>query len=221
MSDPTLSASAATAANAGLFMFTRFPQPGYTKTRLISALGASGAANIQRQMTEHLLKRFQAPHLRQALALQVHFTGGTSQQMLNWLSDRFSCVPPLVPQCEGDLGERLTFALSQGFATGLQHIVVVGSDCPDVDEEKIMQSLKLLRSHDVVLGPAIDGGYYLIGLNQPYPCLFEHIPWSSAQVLQSTRAIAAHQGLSVALLSPLSDVDRPEDLSLWYALQDS
>ena len=221
MSASTLSASSANAAaNAGLFIFTRFPQPGRTKTRLIAAVGAAGAANIQRQMTEHLLNRFQSLHLRR-LALQVHFTGGTAQQMLDWLGDRFLRPSALVPQCEGDLGERLSFALSQGFAAGLQQIVIVGSDCPDIDEEKIVQSLGLLASHDVVLGPAVDGGYYLIGLNRPCPCLFEHIPWSSAQVLESTRVIAARNNLSVALLSPLSDVDRPEDLPLWYALQNS
>ena len=218
MSISTLTVSA---ANACLFLFTRFPQPGQTKTRLIATLGAAGAAAVQRQMTEHLLNRFQALYLTQSLALQVHFTGGSAQQMLGWLTNECSRVPRLVRQCEGDLGDRLTFALQQGFASGLHQIVVVGSDCPSLDAEKIVQALTLLKSHDVVLGPAVDGGYYLIGLSQPYPYLFKNIPWSTDQVLEKTRAIAAHNGLSVALLSPLSDVDRPEDLPLWYALKDS
>ncbi|MGB3298745.1 MAG: TIGR04282 family arsenosugar biosynthesis glycosyltransferase [Phormidesmis sp.] len=219
-------------AIAGLFVFTRFPQPGHTKTRLIPAVGAVGAANLQRQMTEHLLNRFQnfcwqtsfqaePADQSPALALQVHFTGGTTAQMLSWLGNQQTSelAYSLVPQCSGDLGERLSFALDRGFAKGLTPIVVVGSDCPSVDSAKITQALALLGSHDVVIGPATDGGYYLIGLNRPCPFLFEAIPWSTEQVLETTRAIAGHHNLSIALLSPLSDIDSPEDLPLWYSLK--
>lgn len=216
-------------AIAGLFLFTRFPQPGHTKTRLIPAVGAVGAADLQRQMTEYLLGCFQDICLQQlsqremaiALTLQVHFTGGTTAQMLSWLGKQQTSelAYSLVPQCKGDLGARLTFALDRGFTSGLNQIVVVGSDCPSVNQAKIRQTLTLLRSHDVVIGPAIDGGYYLIGLNRPCPFLFENIPWSTDRVLETTRAIAAHHNLSVALLSPLSDIDCPEDLPLWYDLK--
>ncbi len=199
----------------GLFVFTRFPQPGRTKTRLIPALGAVGAADLQRQMTEHLLKRFQRFCPQRQLALEVHFAGGSCEQMAGWLGD--STV--LTPQCEGELGERLTFALRRGFTAGLERIVVVGSDCPDVSEVQIAQALALLKSYDVVLGPAVDGGYYLIGLNSFCPTLFEDIPWSTERVLETTQAIAHRCGLSVALLTPLSDIDRPEDLPLWHNLK--
>lgn len=206
-------ASDCAVATAGLFLFTRFPQPGRTKTRLIPALGASGAADLQRQMTEHLLRRFQGFCEGQSLALEVHFAGGTTAQMRHWLGD----AVVLKPQGKGDLGDRLKFALQQGFTAGLQPIIVIGSDCPEVSEAQIAPALTLLKSHDVVLGPAVDGGYYLIGLNRLYVPLFENIPWSTAQVLERTRAIAHQSGLSLAQLDPLSDIDRPEDLPLWNA----
>ena len=198
---------------AGLFLFTRFPQPGQTKTRLIPALGAAGAADLQRQMTEYLLRRFQRICQARQLALEVHFAGGSRAQMRHWLGD----TAVLTPQCQGDLGERLTFALRQGFVGGLQQILVVGSDCPDITEAQIKQALTALETHDVVLGPAVDGGYYLIGLNRLHAPLFENIPWSTARVLERTAAIARQSDLSVALLAPLSDIDRPEDLPLWQA----
>lgn len=201
------------ASPAGLFLFTRFPQPGQTKTRLIPALGAVGAADLQRQMTEHLLRRFQGVCQEHLITLEVHFAGGNLTQMRRWLGD----TAALMPQCQGELGERLTFALQRGFAGGLQQIIVTGSDCPDIAEAQITRSLALLKTHDVVLGPAVDGGYYLIGLNRLYAPLFENIPWSTAQVLERTQAIAHQSNLSVALLDPLSDIDRPEDLPLWNA----
>ena len=205
-------ASDSAVATAGLFLFTRFPQPGQTKTRLIPALGASGAADLQRQMTEYLLRRLRG-FCQGRIALEVHFAGGTMAQMRHWLGD--SAV--LMPQGEGDLGDRLKLALCRGFAAGLQHIIVIGSDCPDVSEVQIARALALLDSHDVVLGPAVDGGYYLIGLNRLHAPLFENIPWSTARVLERTAAIARHSDLSVALLAPLSDIDRPEDLPVWKA----
>jgi uncharacterized protein len=206
-------ASASSISNAanGLYIFTRFPQPGCTKTRLIPTLGTVGAANLQRQMTEHLLARFQSPRLQKSLLLEVHFTGGTTQQMADWLGNAVK----IAPQCEGDLGERLIYSLEQGFAAGLQRILVVGSDCPALDETQIMQALKLLSSHDIVLGPAVDGGYYLIGLNRLYAPLFENVPWGTNRVLETTQTLATNGGLSVALLNCLPDIDRPEDLPLW------
>lgn len=201
---------------AGLFMVTRFPQPGRTKTRLISALGPEGAAQLQRQMTEHLLQRFQQVCRRQRLALEVHFTGGSHRQMLNWLGAHIS----LKPQCDGDLGRRLSYAFERGFAAGLRRVLMVGSDCPGIGSRHIAQALTQLEMHDVVLGPAEDGGYYLVGLKAPQPRLFETISWGQSCVLQQTLAIATRHHLSTALLNPLPDIDRPEDLHLWAAYAD-
>ena len=196
-----------------LFVFTRFPQAGCTKTRLIPALGKRGAADLQKQMTEYLLDRLTvATHPN--LSMQVQFTGGTVAQMEDWIGSRHQ----LVPQADGDLGDRLTAAFKRGFTQGLSKIVIIGSDCPSLEKKTILEAITLLDTHDVVLGPAADGGYYLIGLSEPQAFLFQNIPWSTEQVLGTTKAIAAKHSLSVALLDTRSDIDRPEDLPLWYAL---
>ncbi len=203
--------SSSVSADCGLLVFTRLPVPGKTKTRLIPSLGTHGAANLQKQMTEHLLTQFQ--NLQQ-LTLQVHFAGGTAQDMRSWLGNELT----FIAQSEGDLGVRLASALRQGFTAGLQRIVIVGSDCPTLGEAQIIEAFLHLQSHDVVIGPATDGGYYLIGLNQLHAALFENIPWGSDRVFTITQEIAHRQNLSVALLSPLSDIDRPEDVPLWHQI---
>lgn len=194
-----------------LFMVTRFPRPGRTKTRLIPALGAEGAAQLQRQMTEHLLQKFQPLCHRQGLTFEVHFAGGSTAQMLQWLGPQVN----LKPQCQGDLGRRLSHVFDQGFAAGLERILVVGSDCPAIEAAQILQALERLNSHDVVLGPAEDGGYYLVGLRAAQPALFQGVHWGQDCVLHQTVAIAARRRLAVGLLPPLPDIDRPEDLPLW------
>ncbi|MDB9529144.1 TIGR04282 family arsenosugar biosynthesis glycosyltransferase [Oscillatoria sp. CS-180] len=201
----------ATIVETGLFMMTRFPQPGYTKTRMIPALGPEGAAWLQQRMTEHLLQRFVGLHHHRELSFEVHFTGATSTQMLDWLGHQVV----LKAQCEGNLGQRLSYAFEQGFADGLSRILVMGSDCPSLGEAHIFQALKLLNTRDVVLGPAEDGGYYLIGLKAPQPELFEGITWGQSCVLEQTLAIANRYCLSTSLLKSLPDIDRPEDLPLW------
>ncbi len=201
---------------AGVFVMTRLPQPGQTKTRLIPALGAVGAAHLQRQMTEHVLGRLAAIGGALPITVEVHFTGGTLAQMRDWLGPHLA----LQPQCEGDLGQRLAYALAQGLAAGFSPILMVASDCPGIAASHIEQAVRQLEQVDVVLGPATDGGYYLIGLNQLQPWLFEGIAWGQASVLAQTIAIARQHALTVALLSPLGDIDRPEDLSLWEAYRD-
>jgi hypothetical protein len=202
----------ATAA-VGLLMMTRFPQPGRTKTRLIPVLGPEGAADLQRQMTEHLLERLQPYCRRNLIRLEIHFTGGTPGQMRHWLGHQVS----LSPQCEGPLGQRLSHAFEQGFATELQRILIIASDCPGIGKQEITQAVQALDTHDVVLGPAEDGGYYLIGLKTPQPQLFAAISWGQSCVLQQTIARATQAHLTVSLLQPLPDIDRPEDLPRWAA----
>lgn len=196
-----------------LLVFTRYPQAGQTKTRLIPALGAAGAASLQRQMTEHLLRQIQPFCLAQQINLKIHFAGGSRAQMLNWLGSDVS----LISQCTGSLGQKLIFALTQAFTEGTTRAIVIGSDCPTLGNREIAQALGQLNSHDVVLGPAADGGYYLIALRAMHRCLFEDIPWGTDQVLAMTQAIAHRHHLSVAQLGILTDIDRPEDLPIWEA----
>lgn len=194
-----------------LIIFTRYPEPGNTKTRLIPVLGAEGAATLQRQMTEHKLVEVNQLLTFYPLSVEVHFAGGNEQLMQEWLGSSLVYRR----QSEGDIGDRMASAFQLSFAAGMTAGVLIGSDCPDLNAPLMAEAFQLLRQHDLVLGPALDGGYYLIGLRRLIPELFTGIPWSTAEVLQQTITIAKRLGLAVAKLPLLSDVDRPEDLSVW------
>lgn len=195
----------------GLLMFTRYPEPGHTKTRLIPHLGAEGAATLQRQMTEHVLTQMTAAAQRLPLAVEVHFAGGSLAQMQDWLGDTVTYWA----QSTGSLGDRLIAAFSQSFALGRPGAIAIGSDCPALGAEHLAAALQAMERVDVAIGPATDGGYYLIGLRQLEPALFKDIDWGTERVLKQTLAVATAQGLTVELLAPLTDVDYPEDLPQW------
>ncbi len=203
--------------NSTLIIFTRYPEPGKTKTRMIPALGAEGAAKLQRLMTEHTLK--QARQLPNKIAIEIHFTGGDSfacaernrAKMQDWLGKDLIYKE----QTHGDLGKRMHFAFESAFATGKDRVVIIGVDCPDLDREILQAAFNAFDPHDLVLGPAADGGYYLIGLCRLVPELFVGIDWGSDRVLAQTKKIADRSPLNTYYLPVLNDVDRPEDLSIW------
>jgi rSAM/selenodomain-associated transferase 1 len=117
----------------------------------------------------------------------------------------------LAPQGDGDLGARLERAFGDAFAGGLERVVIIGSDCPEANAQDVRQAWAELQEHDTVIGPAADGGYWLIGLRAPQPPLFHNIEWSSAQVLARTLQRAKQLGLRVQLLRILTDVDTAGD----------
>ncbi len=195
-----------------LLVFTRYPEPGRVKTRLISALGPAGAAELHRQMVEHCLwevRRWLA--VDKAVEVEMRFTGGTAAQMRDWLGDGFTYRL----QDEGDLGDRLSQACRTAFNEGATQVLIIGTDCPGVNAEILTAASQELPHQDVILGPATDGGYYLIGMQRWMPELFQGIAWSTASVLAETLAIAQRLQLRTQLLTPLSDVDYPADLVHW------
>ncbi|MGF1479174.1 MAG: TIGR04282 family arsenosugar biosynthesis glycosyltransferase [Cyanophyceae cyanobacterium] len=198
-----------------LLIFTRYPEPGKTKTRLIPALGEAGAANLQQQMTQHTLKQAKELRSQRPLSIQVYYAGGSSTVMQAWLG-------PDLTYCQqgvGDLGQRMKQAFQSALAAGMERVVAIGTDCPDIDAAILAKALTALKQHDLVLGPAEDGGYYLIGLKRLVPELFTGIDWGTETVLRSTQHIAQTLGLTVYSLRLLNDVDRPEDLSIWEPYQ--
>ncbi|MUL35937.1 TIGR04282 family arsenosugar biosynthesis glycosyltransferase [Gloeocapsopsis dulcis] len=192
-----------------LVVFTRYPEPGKAKTRLIPALGATKAAQLQRQMTEHTL--LQVSKCDRSLTVEVRFADGNLEVMQQWLGHHLDYQP----QGEGDLGMRIKRSLTAAFTRGSQRVVIIGTDCPGITAELLETAFHQLHEYDLVLGPAIDGGYYLIGVNRLIAELFNDIAWGSSEVLQQTQAIAQKLNLSVMLLPALADVDRPEDLVVW------
>ncbi|OUL37628.1 hypothetical protein BV372_01320 [Nostoc sp. T09] len=194
-----------------LIIFTRYPEPGKTKTRLIPALGDIGAANLQKQMTEYTI--FQAKELQKAttISFEVRFVGGNLQLMQDWLG----LALVYKSQGEGDLGERMMRSLEDAFQSGMEQVIIIGTDCPGVNSQLLASAFEQLRTCDIVLGPALDGGYYLIGLRHLMLELFANIGWGTPQVLQQTVDIAQKFDLSHIYLPLLSDVDYPEDLPIW------
>ena len=185
-----------------LAVLTRHPEAGRTKTRLIPALGAQGAAELHRRLGRHTLDIARRAAAAEHLVLQVHHTGPV-RELRAWLGDDLD----LRPQGPGDLGARMTRIVE---AAELP-LVIVGTDCPGLDAATIANAFAALDRHDLVLGPALDGGYYLVGMRGRTSTVFERIDWGTARVLDQTLARAAE--LAVELLPAMADVDRPEDLA--------
>jgi rSAM/selenodomain-associated transferase 1 len=186
-----------------LCIFSRYPQAGKCKTRLIPQLGPEGAADLQRRMTEHIIEIGQQADCDVLLCLD----GGSPQEIRAWPGSEMECES----QQGADLGERMLNSFIAGFARQYQKILLVGSDCPDIDPALLDKGFEALAAHDIVLGPAVDGGYYLLGMNTVHPELFTGIDWGTDQVLVQTLAAACN--LDVLLLPVLQDVDSPEDLA--------
>ncbi len=192
-----------------LIIFTRYPEPGKTKTRLIPALGAEGAAELQRQLTEHTV--IEARKLLKEISIAIYYTGSPQKVMESWLGNDLNYFP----QSSGDLGNRMKSAFTESFELEFSRVVIIGIDCPDLNIEIIRKGFESLDKNDLVLGEASDGGYYLIGLEKVIPELFQNISWGTNEVLSKTKIIAQQLKLNTVILPVLSDIDRPEDLSIW------
>ncbi len=190
-----------------LILFTRYPESGQTKTRLIPALGAEGAADFQRRMTECLVDQVKKFQEQRPVSFVVRFVGGDAALMRQWLGERRYAA-----QQGENLGARLQQAFSAAFAEGFRRVVIIGADCPALSPQIMAEAFCLLEKNDVVLGPARDGGYYLVGLRAPHSELFTQIAWGTGDVLTQTIEAASRIHASVKLLELLADVDRPEDL---------
>jgi rSAM/selenodomain-associated transferase 1 len=186
-----------------LIVFVKAPRPRAVKTRLAQAVGSDAACAAYRLLAETLFTRLSS--LRN---VQLRFTPDDAGDQINlWLRNGWKKKP----QGEGDLGTRLVNAFEDAFRCGFKRVVIIGSDCPEVQAGDAEAAWAALQDHDVVLGPAIDGGYWLIGLRREQPVLFEKVSWSSKDVFSQTLTRAESAGLRTKLLRELSDVDTEED----------
>jgi hypothetical protein len=184
-------------------VFARAPVAGQAKTRLIPLLGADGAAALQRRLTERTLATARAvPGAR----ITLWVTGDAAHPFVAAAARRFGAA--IVEQQGSDLGARMNHA----FESAGVPLVLIGTDCPQLSSDDLTSAAVALRTHDVVLQPATDGGYVLIGLARPQPPLFESIEWGGPQVLRQTRERIDALGLRCALRPPLPDLDTPDDL---------
>lgn len=187
-----------------LVLFARYPHAGKCKTRLFPAVGPEGAAAIHRQLTERTVRV-----LRQSGApTTIATTGAEIAAFEEWLGRGIDYVP----QVEGDLTARLLAFVSQA------PVIFFGADTPDLSPEIVREAIAGLETHRVVIGPAEDGGYYLIGMREALHELLTDMPWSTAEVLPETLRRLEEHGIEPLLLETLSDCDRPEDLVNWPGL---
>lgn len=191
-----------------LVVFTRFPEPGRAKTRLIPAVGAERAAAWQRKLTTLVVGRaWSYSATRAGVRLVVAYEGSTRKTMSDWLGEL-----DFVKQATGDLGERMESAVQSERARGADAVILLGADCPGITEGIIDEAILALSGHPVVFGPAEDGGYYLLGLSENVPCLFEDVPWGGGDVLERSLAHLARAGVGSSLLKKSRDVDDVADL---------
>jgi hypothetical protein len=194
-----------------LILFARFPVAGKVKTRLIPALGAEGAAALHRRLVLRTLRTAHALCQSHKVELEIRFAGDNAKEMQHWLGDGWLCRP----QYEGDLGQRMAGAFADSFREGSTATIIIGSDCPELTPEVLAAAFDSLQTNPVVFGPATDGGYYLVGLTSLVPELFQGVAWGTETVLAQSQEILARNQVKPALLNPLDDLDRPEDVAGW------
>lgn len=150
--------------------------------------------------------------MHNGVRLQIHLDGGTPADGRSWLGEAEFHL-----QTDGDLGERMQSAVDLAFLEGAGRVVVIGTDCPSIDESLLGRAFDALNDTDLVYGPAADGGYYLVGLSRPSSAIFSAIEWGGPQVLAQSLAAAKDSSLHFTLLEVLSDVDLPDDLPAAFA----
>lgn len=186
-----------------LILFVKNSEKGKVKTRLAKTVGDQRALNVY----EQLVKITKAAATEVASERQVWYSNFVEDNDF-FKSDDFGKRV----QAGRNLGERLKFAASEAFETGYCKVVIIGSDCPDLNGDILEEAFQKLDEHDVVLGPSVDGGYYLIGLTGSYPELFDDIAWSTSGVLNQTKEKLVKYRLSWSELEQLNDIDNEEDL---------
>lgn len=195
-------------------LLTRYPRLGEVKTRLVPPLSAEEALALHDRLTRHTLRRALGLAATGDARVEVRTDAAFHRVAHDWLGGGFSTRY----QGEGDLGDRIRLSFGDAFGRGEGRVVVIGSDCPRLSSTILRDALARLEHADVVLGPATDGGYYLVALRREsakrsVPVIFSNVPWSTSDVLACTLEIADEHHLSCALLEPLPDVDRPEDVA--------
>jgi uncharacterized protein len=192
--------------DAHILVFVRAPEAGRVKTRLAAEIGEAAALEVYRQLAEHTLR---AARGVAGAEVRVLFTpADAGEAVRGWLGGEARYEA----QAEGDLGQRLEAAFEAAFADGARRVLVVGSDLPTLTPALLRHALAVLACNPAVLGPAHDGGYYLLGLRAPRPRLFRGMPWSTPAVFAETWRRLRAAGVEPVLLPTLRDVDYVSDL---------
>ncbi len=187
-----------------LLFILKAPVVGRVKTRLAEEIGEVRALSAYQSMTEKLFDCL-APHA----PFEIHFAPEEARDLMEgWLGPNH----PYFPQADGDLGRRMESAVRSAFGRRAESVILLGGDCPYVSLPLLEKASNSLRLNDTVVGPALDGGYYLLGMNCLNVELFRNVPWSTKDVFRITIERIKSMGLTTEVLESLEDVD---DLAGW------
>jgi rSAM/selenodomain-associated transferase 1 len=189
-------------------LLAKYPEPGKVKTRLARHIGGEGAARVYKIIAEHVF-RDTSPDRDAGFGRMIFYSPpGDEGRFESWIPGE-----GLLPQRGRDIGEIMENALQDLFDRGASKAVITGVDIPDLNRTIISDAFLKLENADVVIGPAEDGGYYLIGMKTEYPEIFQGISWSTGKVFDETVRIIERMGLSYSTVKMLSDVDRIGDIT--------
>lgn len=196
-----------------LIVFAKAPIPETVKTRLCPPLTAEEAASLHGSLVLDAIERAKA---LTDLTLYVAGSPNVTHPFFKVLEGRYAVR--LFEQRGADLGSRMREAMHDAFVAGHTKALLTGTDLPNLPRSYLTRAIDLLNTHELVLGPTLDGGYYLVGLRRPVPELFEGIAWSSPAVLRETKKKAEEAGISVGLLPECRDLDDLEDLKAFIQM---
>lgn len=195
-----------------LILYLKAPRQGYSKTRLAKTVGPSKAVSIYKALVSRQIRAIPTSQ-----KLQIDYAPANAEaELRQWLGDSHAYRS----QIEGDLGSKLQHSFESTLANGASYCLCIGGDCPGLQEKHCLEAeVALQKGADLVIGPCEDGGYYLIGLKQSQPELFQEIPWSTPETLEATLKKAANLSLKVHTLETLYDVD--DNASYQRAIKDA
>ena len=186
----------------GIIIFQKNAELGKVKTRLAETMGNREALEIYQ-----LLVSYTHQQVQQVPCHKLLYFSEFLEKSPEWENEAYS----LKIQTTGILGEKMANAFQSEFENGFTQLIIIGTDCPEINPKIIEEAFEKLTKVDVVVGPATDGGYYLLGMNQFIPGLFKDIPWSSEEVLSATKNFLVTNDITFDMLPLLSDVDYQED----------
>ncbi len=200
-----------------LIIFARSPELGKVKTRLSESLGDDFALTFYKLCAEHIFEECKRLG-KNNTAPYLFFTGKDDEDVMNkWVGTSF--VYSL--QTGKNLGQRMENAFNKVFTNGAKKAIIIGTDVPDIKFTLIENAFNQLDTHDVVIGPSMDGGYYLLGMKKVYNFLFDNISWSTNSVFAETVKKIESNKLKYKVLEKMYDIDTEEDLRKWLSLDNS
>lgn len=199
--------------STALIIFAKAPIPGDVKTRLCPPLDEEEAASLHGSLVLDAIERTKG---LQGVTLYVAGAPDLEHPFFKVMEGRYGAR--LLLQRGPDLGSRMRQAMQDAFDQGAKDVILTGTDLPTLPRAHLVEALKLIKGHAVVLGPTTDGGYYLIGLRKMMPGLFQGIAWSTTSVFAETKKKVEAAGLSLGLLPECRDLDTLDDLKAFIAL---